>query len=63
MSQNRSPVGDVTNRVLLIFAHPTKHTPEKPYLIAIRLLNYLEYGPPTTKKGIVFVHLETHLMQ
>ena len=53
---------DITDRVLLIFAHPKKHTPEK-YLIAIRLLNYLEYGPPTTKKGKVFVHLETHLIQ
>ena len=56
-------MGDVTERVLMIFAHPTKHTKEKPYLVALRLLNYLEYGPPTTKKGKVFLHLETHLMQ
>ena len=61
--RKRNLVADNTNRVLLIFAHPKKHTPEKPYIIAIRLLNYLEYGPPTTKKGKAFVHLETHLMQ
>lgn len=56
-------MADITDRVLLIFAHPKKHKPEKPYLIAIRLLNYLEYGPPMTKKGKTFVHLETHLIQ
>jgi hypothetical protein len=55
-------VGDVTNRVLLIFAHP-KHTPEKPNLVAVRLLNFLEYGPPETKKGKPYALLETHLMQ
>jgi hypothetical protein len=56
-------VGDVTERVLMIFAHPTKHTEKEPYLVAVRLLNYLKYGPPTTKKGKAFLHLETHLMQ
>lgn len=56
-------MADITDHVLLIFAYLKKHTPEKPYFIAIRLLNYLEYGPPTTKKGKVFVHLETHLIQ
>lgn len=56
-------MADITDHVLLIFAHPKKHKPEKPYLIAIRLLNYLEYGPPMTKKGKTFVHLETHLIQ
>lgn len=56
-------MADITDRVLLIFAHPKKHTPEKPYLVAVRLLNYLKYGPPTTKSGKVFVHLETYLIQ
>lgn len=55
-------MGDVTNRVLLIFAHP-KHTKEKPNLVAVRLLNFLEYGPPETKKRKPYTLFETHLIQ
>jgi hypothetical protein len=56
-------MADVTNRVLMIFVHPKKHTKKKSYLVAVRLLDYLQYGPPTTKKGKTFLHFETHLMQ
>ena len=42
---------DITDRVLLIFAHPKKHTPEKPYLIAIWLPNYLASGTSDDEEG------------
>jgi len=52
--------GDITNRVILIFAHPTSKKKD-PILCGIPMKYFLQYGIPETKKGQPWIFVSTQI--
>jgi len=53
--------GDITDRTIVIFAHP-KSKKDDPMLCGVPMRDFVEYGPPETKKGKPWIFVSTQII-
>jgi hypothetical protein len=54
--------GDITNRTIVVFMHP-KSKKDNPNLCAISIRDFVEFGPPETRKGKPWIFVSTQIIQ